>query len=85
MARAMPAVELIGEAARPGQYIQERAKENGAGRRKDRRRDGYLRAAARLVEYGGTILEDTRSDAGIVLLFLTDPDGTRVELMGAAG
>ena len=42
-------------------------------------------AAARLVEHGGTILEHTRSDAGIVLLFLTDPDGTRIELMGAAG
>lgn len=42
-------------------------------------------AAARLVEFGGTILEHTRSDAGIVLLFLTDPDGTRVELMGGAG
>ena len=42
-------------------------------------------AAARLVEHGGTILEHTRSDAGIVLLFLTDPDGTRIELMGGAG
>lgn len=42
-------------------------------------------AARRLVEYGGTILEHTRSEAGIVLLFLTDPDGTRVELMGGAG
>jgi glyoxylase I family protein len=42
-------------------------------------------AAATLVEFGGTILEHTRSDAGIVLLFLTDPDGTRIELMGGAG
>lgn len=42
-------------------------------------------AAARLVDFGGTILEHTRSDAGITLLFLTDPDGTRVELMGGAG
>lgn len=42
-------------------------------------------AAARLVEHGGTILEHTRSDAGIVLLFLADPDGTRIELMGGAG
>src|SRR4051812_47649322 len=42
-------------------------------------------AATRLVEFGGTILDGTRSDAGIVLLFLTDPDGTRIELMGAAG
>jgi hypothetical protein len=42
-------------------------------------------AAARLVEFGGTILDHTRSDAGIVLLFLADPDGTRIELMGGAG
>jgi catechol 2,3-dioxygenase-like lactoylglutathione lyase family enzyme len=42
-------------------------------------------AAKRLVEHGGTILDQTRSEAGIVLLFLTDPDGTRVELMGGAG
>jgi lactoylglutathione lyase len=42
-------------------------------------------AAARLVEYGGTILPDTRTDVGIVLLFLTDPDGTRIELMGGPG
>jgi len=42
-------------------------------------------AAARLVNFGGTILEGTRSDAGIVLLFLADPDGTRIELMGGAG
>jgi glyoxylase I family protein len=42
-------------------------------------------AAARLVEFGGTILDHTRSDAGIVLLFLSDPDGTRIELMGGAG
>lgn len=42
-------------------------------------------AGARLVEFGGTILEHTRSETGIVLLFLTDPDGTRIELMGAAG
>lgn len=39
-------------------------------------------AAARLVECGGTILEPTRTKAeGIYLLFLADPDGTRVELM----
>jgi catechol 2,3-dioxygenase-like lactoylglutathione lyase family enzyme len=42
-------------------------------------------AAARLVEFGGTIHEETRSDAGNVLLCLTDPDGTRIELMGGAG
>lgn len=37
--------------------------------------------AARLVEHGGTILEDTRVNAGIEIVFLADPDGTRVELM----
>jgi glyoxylase I family protein len=42
-------------------------------------------AAKRLEQHGGTILSETRSDAGICLLFLTDPDGTRVELMGQAG
>ena len=42
-------------------------------------------AAKRLEEFGGTILPETRSEAGIVLLFLTDPDGTRVELMGEGG
>ena len=42
-------------------------------------------AAARLEEHGGTILDHTRSETGIVLLFLTDPDGTRIELMGGAG
>lgn len=42
-------------------------------------------AAAHLVECGGTILPDTRTDVGIVLLFLTDPDGTRIELMGGPG
>ena len=40
------------------------------------------KAAARLVEYGGTIVDRTRVDVGIPLVFLTDPDGTRVELMG---
>ena len=39
-------------------------------------------AAARLVQYGGRVLDRTRVDAGIPLVFLTDPDGTRVELMG---
>lgn len=38
--------------------------------------------AARLVEFGGTILPDTRSNPGIPIQFLADPDGTRVELMG---
>ncbi len=39
-------------------------------------------AATRLVEHGGTILDRTRADVGIPLVFVTDPDGTRVELMG---
>jgi catechol 2,3-dioxygenase-like lactoylglutathione lyase family enzyme len=39
-------------------------------------------AAARLTEFGGTILEDTRSNPGIDIVFLADPDGVRVELMG---
>lgn len=39
-------------------------------------------AAARLVECGGAVVESTRTKGdGIYLLFLADPDGTRVELM----
>ena len=38
-------------------------------------------AAARLVEYGGTVLEKTRANLGVQILFLADPDGTRIELM----
>lgn len=42
-------------------------------------------AAARLVEYGGTILDYTRfgadDPAGVQILFLAAPDGVRVELM----
>jgi catechol 2,3-dioxygenase-like lactoylglutathione lyase family enzyme len=41
-------------------------------------------AAARLVEFGGTILPTTRTNPGIAIQFLEDPDGTRVELMGGA-
>ena len=37
--------------------------------------------AARLVEHGGTLLPDTRTSPGVDLVFLADPDGTRVELM----
>ena len=44
--------------------------------------DDVEAAAARLVECGGTILDSTRQNVGIPLLFLTDPDGTRIELMG---
>jgi lactoylglutathione lyase len=39
-------------------------------------------AAARLTDFGGTILERTRSNPGIDIVFLADPDGVRVELMG---
>jgi catechol 2,3-dioxygenase-like lactoylglutathione lyase family enzyme len=46
--------------------------------------DDVDRSAARLLEYGGTLVEGTRVDVGIPLVFLTDPDGTRVELMGQA-
>jgi catechol 2,3-dioxygenase-like lactoylglutathione lyase family enzyme len=42
-------------------------------------------AAAALVERGGTVLEQTRANVGIEIVFLTDPDGTRVELMGSIG
>lgn len=35
-----------------------------------------------LVAAGGTLLESTRASLGIELVFLTDPDGTRIELMG---
>lgn len=40
-------------------------------------------AAARLVEHGGTIVEGTRSTSrsGLHVIFIADPDGTRVELM----
>jgi catechol 2,3-dioxygenase-like lactoylglutathione lyase family enzyme len=37
--------------------------------------------AARLVDRGGTLLPDTRTSPGIDLVFVADPDGTRVELM----
>ena len=41
--------------------------------------------AARLVEFGGTILPSTRSHPGIPIQFLADPDGTRIELMHLPG
>jgi catechol 2,3-dioxygenase-like lactoylglutathione lyase family enzyme len=41
-------------------------------------------AGAKLVECGGTVLASTRQNVGIDLLFLTDPDGTRIELMGGS-
>lgn len=45
-------------------------------------------AAAALVEYGGTIIEGTRSGqddpSSVQIIFVADPDGTRVELMRVA-
>lgn len=40
-------------------------------------------AAARLVAHGGTVIEGTRScpEGGVHIIFVADPDGTRVELM----
>ncbi|CAB4880408.1 unannotated protein [freshwater metagenome] len=38
-------------------------------------------SAARLVALGGTIIEATRANLGIEVVFLADPDGARVELM----
>ena len=40
-------------------------------------------ATARLVDCGGTVLEGTRATGDMELVFLADPDGTRVELMQA--
>jgi lactoylglutathione lyase len=37
--------------------------------------------AAHLAELGGTILSTTRTNPGVELVFLADPDGIRVELM----
>ncbi len=38
--------------------------------------------AARLVEFGGTIVPDTRANVGVEIVFIADPDGSRIELMG---
>ena len=37
--------------------------------------------AKHLAKFGGTILEHTDTSAGVQILFITDPDGTRIELM----
>lgn len=37
--------------------------------------------AEHLVAHGGTVLKETRQNVGIEVVFLTDPDGTRIELM----
>ena len=41
--------------------------------------------AARLVRHGGSLLPATRRSPGIDLVFLADPDGTRIELMAMRG
>lgn len=38
-------------------------------------------AVARAVAAGATVIDSTRADLGVRLVFLSDPDGTRVELM----
>jgi catechol 2,3-dioxygenase-like lactoylglutathione lyase family enzyme len=38
-------------------------------------------AAQRLTRYGATIVDGTRSNPGVDIVFLADPDGVRVELM----
>lgn len=37
----------------------------------------------RLQRFGGTVLPQTRQSPGVDLVFLADPDGTRIELMAA--
>jgi catechol 2,3-dioxygenase-like lactoylglutathione lyase family enzyme len=37
--------------------------------------------ATHLVAHGGRLLPETRQDVGVQVVFLADPDGTRVELM----
>ena len=44
--------------------------------------DDVDEVAARLASLGGTILPRTRAALGYDVLFLADPDGTRIELMG---
>ncbi len=43
--------------------------------------DDLERWTARAVEHGGSVLESTRANLGVDLVFLADPDGNRVELM----
>ncbi len=38
-------------------------------------------AVARAEAAGGTVLDPTKADLGVQLVFLADPDGTRVELI----
>jgi catechol 2,3-dioxygenase-like lactoylglutathione lyase family enzyme len=41
-------------------------------------------AARHLTQFGGTVLDETRSNLGVDVVFLADPDGVRVELMALA-
>jgi catechol 2,3-dioxygenase-like lactoylglutathione lyase family enzyme len=43
--------------------------------------DDLTAAAAHLVACGGALVEGTSMDEGVPLVFIADPDGTRVELM----
>ncbi len=43
--------------------------------------DDVEASAAHLVECGGTLLESTRAELGVPLVFVHDPDGVRIELM----
>lgn len=45
--------------------------------------DDVDEAASRLEAFGGTVLAGTRQSVGLEIVFLADPDGTRVELMAA--
>lgn len=45
--------------------------------------DDVETAAKHLVDCGATVIEETRANPGIELLFLADPDGVRVELMAS--
>jgi glyoxylase I family protein len=47
--------------------------------------DDLEATVARLVEHGGTVIESTRQNLGVDLLFVEDPTGVRVELMRRPG
>jgi catechol 2,3-dioxygenase-like lactoylglutathione lyase family enzyme len=43
--------------------------------------DDVEASVAKLVACGGTVIESTRAELGVPLVFLHDPDGVRIELM----
>ena len=43
--------------------------------------DNVDSAAERMLEHGGLVLDQTRSNLGTDIVFLMDPDGVRIELM----